>query len=107
MYLLNIILLLVTIKAHIPIVLWHGMGYTYSDTSSVQFFQDFFGQYLPNVYVKAVKFSDSAIKDRLAGFLGNIRNQVEMVCEDLKKDYRLKNGFNAIGVSQVSYHQIN
>lgn len=45
---------------------------------------------------------DTVQEDFLRSFFGNVNDQVDMVCKMLKADENLQNGFNAIGLSQVS-----
>ncbi|CAG8715878.1 7586_t:CDS:2, partial [Acaulospora morrowiae] len=39
-------------------------------------------------------------EDKKAGFFGNVNKQIEQVCEQLKENEYLRDGFNAIGFSQ-------
>ena len=38
--------------------------------------------------------------DITKGFLANSNEQVEKVCEKIRRDPKLKNGYNAVGFSQ-------
>jgi len=57
-------------------------------------------QAIPGIYVYSVEIGGNIIADEIGGFIGNVNNQVAAVCETLKADPNLKNGFNAVGFSQ-------
>jgi hypothetical protein len=40
------------------------------------------------------------VEDEIGGFIGNVNSQVDYVCQTVKADPNLKNGFNAVGFSQ-------
>eukprot|EP00122_Pirum_gemmata_P021137 Pgem_evm1s19716 len=52
------------------------------------------------VYVKSLMIGQNSVADTANGFLMDVNKQIEFACEELKKDEKLKNGFNAIGFSQ-------
>ncbi|OZJ02023.1 hypothetical protein BZG36_05227 [Bifiguratus adelaidae] len=57
-------------------------------------------EHLPDTYVYSVQLAPSDSEDQKAGFFGNVNMQVDTVCEQLRNDEHLKDGFNAIGFSQ-------
>lgn len=84
------------------------MGDTYSSTymhwivSAIQqaYIED--GREAPFVY--SIGLENSAEKDRLAGYFGDVNEQVSQVCDQLSKIPELSQGFDAIGLSQVPNH---
>lgn len=57
---------------------------------------------LNGVYIRSIRIGDDELEDRLRSFFDNMNNQIEYVCNMLKRDPLLKDGFNAIGFSQAS-----
>jgi palmitoyl-protein thioesterase len=87
--------------AYKPIVLWHGMGDSCCNPKSLGHVVSILKDKLPGVYIKSIQTGDTEEKDVRSGFLGNLHDQIATVCSELKQDEGLKDGFNAIGVSQV------
>ena len=87
--------------AYRPIVLWHGMGDSCCNPDSLGYLAGVLRDNLPGVYIKSSQIGDTEQSDIRAGYLGKIEDQVQAVCNDLKQDDQLSDGFNAIGVSQV------
>lgn len=85
-----------------PIVLWHGMGDTCCLAYSLGLFKSFLEKQIPGVYVLSLRIGNSTVEDLENGYFMCPNKQVEYVCEELAKDPKLKNGFNAIGFSQGS-----
>ena len=83
------------------IVLWHGMGDSCCNPKSLGHITSILKDKLPGVYIKSIQTGDNEENDVRSGFLGNLHDQIATVCSELKGDDRLKDGFNAIGVSQV------
>lgn len=50
----------------------------------------------------SLRIGNSTVEDLENGYFMCPNKQVEYVCEELAKDPKLKNGFNAIGFSQGS-----
>lgn len=61
---------------------------------------DLIQEQIPGVYVKSLEIGPNMIDDLVNGFFMNINKQVEMVCEQLRQDPKLRNGFHALGFSQ-------
>lgn len=81
-----------------PTVLWHGMGDSCCSTGMTRL-----KRMIENgtrAYVHSIRIGDSDEADRVNGFFYNVNDKVKYVCEMLKKDEKLKNGFNAVGLSQ-------
>jgi len=85
-----------------PVVLWHGMGDTCCYSFSMGLLKGLIEQYLPGIYVYSVEIGDSIEADEENGFLMNVNDQVEMMCQKFASDGNLTNGFNAVGFSQGS-----
>lgn len=82
-----------------PIVIWHGLGDSaYSE--GMQSLASELKEAFPGVYVHLINLADTLSADQKAGFFGNVNEQIEQVCQDLKEVKGLKNGFDAIGFSQ-------
>ena len=82
-----------------PVVLWHGMGDTYS-SSGMSEIADTIKSLTGGAFVYSVRISDDASKDREFTFLGDMNAMLAQVCDDLAKIPELQDGFNAIGFSQ-------
>ncbi|RGB26930.1 Alpha/Beta hydrolase protein [Rhizophagus diaphanus] len=83
-----------------PVVLWHGMGDTCCGKESMMKVQQVIKDLLPGIYTYSIMLGDDENQDKKLSYFGNINNQVEQVCQTLKNDENLKDGFNAIGFSQ-------
>ncbi|CAL8134892.1 unnamed protein product [Orchesella dallaii] len=81
----------------VPLVYWHGMGDAGVHVKhSLRFIED----QLPGVYVKSIQMGSSIADDVKSGYFRNVNDQVKQVCEEIKNDTNLRNGYNAIGLSQ-------
>ncbi|KAJ2663038.1 hypothetical protein IWW48_001557 [Coemansia sp. RSA 1200] len=85
---------------HTPIVLWHGMGDTCCDNSTMGTVVSAIQDELAGVYVHSVRLGPTPSADRNAGFLGNLNSQIDGVCEELSSVEELSNGVNMMGFSQ-------
>ncbi|TPX66757.1 palmitoyl[protein] hydrolase [Spizellomyces sp. 'palustris'] len=83
-----------------PVVLWHGMGDSCCNPDSMGQVKQTLVEELPGVYVHSIMIGKSEDEDRKASYFDQINRQVQQVCEQLKSDSNLKDGFNAIGFSQ-------
>lgn len=83
-----------------PVVLWHGMGDNCCDPLSMGYIADMITTALPGVYLYSVEIGDSIAEDTENGFLMNVNEQIDMMCQKFASDPNLKDGFNAIGFSQ-------
>jgi len=101
--LLQLLVLLSLVSAaatYRPVVLWHGMGDTCCYSFSMGAIKKTIQELLPGTYVYSVEIGDNIVADEIHGFLGNANDQVDFVCNYIRSDPNLKNGFNAIGFSQ-------
>jgi len=62
--------------------------------------KDSIQQQIPGVYVYSIMIGDNIVSDEAHGFLGDVNDQVQQVCDMLKADPNLKGGFNGVGFSQ-------
>jgi palmitoyl-protein thioesterase len=99
MKLVTLAIQLSTVLATTPVVLWHGLGDRY-DSPGMTGVADQIRDIYPDIYVHSVGLSEDGGKDQQMGLLGNVREQVESVCDQLAAIPELKGGFNAIGFSQ-------
>ena len=77
------------------------MGDSCCNPKSIGYLVEVLEKNLPGVTVKSIRIGSTTDKDVRSGFIGNIHDQVALVCRELTNDSKLKGGFNAIGVSQV------
>jgi len=85
-----------------PTVIWHGMGDTCCYDFSMGAIKKTIEKTLPGTYVYSVEIGGSIAADELHGYIGNANDQVAFVCDKVKNDPNLKDGFNAVGFSQGS-----
>jgi palmitoyl-protein thioesterase len=57
-------------------------------------------QNLPGIYVYSIEVGNSIVEDELNGYFMNVNDQIDYICDKLKSDGNLTNGFNAMGFSQ-------
>ncbi|CAG8692436.1 29974_t:CDS:2, partial [Gigaspora margarita] len=76
------------------------MGDTCCNPDSMGRIQEAIKGALPGIYTYSIMIGDDESGDKKASFFGNINEEVNSVCEQLKNDENLKYGFNAIGFSQ-------
>ncbi|KAF9423192.1 hypothetical protein BGZ94_008358 [Podila epigama] len=85
--------------AYRPIVFYHGMGDSAHSKGMTELFASI-TDLAPEVFIHSVSLAESEADDQRAGFFGNVNDQVESVCRQLKSIKELKDGFNAVGFSQ-------
>ncbi|RUP08314.1 palmitoyl protein thioesterase-domain-containing protein [Jimgerdemannia flammicorona] len=86
--------------AYKPVVLWHGMGDSCCNPESMGKIKSTIEQLLPGTYVYSVRIGDTDKDDQNSGFFGNLNQQVDQVCQQLRENKKLRDGFNAVGFSQ-------
>jgi palmitoyl-protein thioesterase len=62
----------------LPIVLWHGLGDTY-DSNGMSWVADIINETYPGTFIHSVYLNEDSIKDRNAGFLGHVADQVSWI----------------------------
>lgn len=83
-----------------PVVLWHGMGDSCCFSFSLGRIKKLIENRIPDIYVYSIRLGNNEIEDVENSYFGNINEQIQEVCQQLLKNERLKNGYNAIGFSQ-------
>uniref|UniRef100_A0A2C9JHT0 Palmitoyl-protein thioesterase 1 n=1 Tax=Biomphalaria glabrata TaxID=6526 RepID=A0A2C9JHT0_BIOGL len=84
-----------------PVVLWHGMGDSCCNPLSMGSIKKLIeNQVGGGVYVKSLEIGNNVVEDTENGFLMNVNRQIEIVCDQLQKDPKLQQGYNALGFSQ-------
>ncbi|KAJ2805486.1 hypothetical protein H4R20_002073 [Coemansia guatemalensis] len=83
-----------------PVILWHGMGDTCCDNSTMGGIVSLIEDEIPGVFVHSVQLGDTESADRNAGFFGNLNSQIDKVCAELKAIPQLQHGANLMGFSQ-------
>ncbi|KAJ1821991.1 hypothetical protein LPJ56_001023 [Coemansia sp. RSA 2599] len=81
--------------------MWHGMGDSCCDNSTMGEIARIVQEEIPGVYVHSVKVGSSESADRRAGFFGNLNTQVDDVCKELGETEELRGrAVNMMGFSQ-------
>lgn len=83
-----------------PVVLWHGMGDNCCNPWSMGEVTKMLRKHMKGVHVHSLMIGSNAYKDTLNGFFMPVNDQVEVACQQIQKDAKLKNGYNAMGFSQ-------
>lgn len=91
---------LVTGNSPVPVVLYHGMGYTCCNPISMGYVKKFIQERIENVYVHSLMIGKNQEEDFLHGYFMDVNEQIEYACNTIKNDENLKNGFHAVGFSQ-------
>ncbi|KAF5386174.1 hypothetical protein D9615_002384 [Tricholomella constricta] len=86
-------------KGRRPLVLWHGLGDSHSSPGMLEF-ASLIKDIYPGIFVHSIYIEEDLNKDRQAGFYGNVDSQIELVAGQLSAIPELKDGFDAIGLSQ-------
>ena len=77
----------------VPILIWHGMGDSCCNPWSMGAVKKMLEKNVGGgVYVRSLEIGDSVIQDTENGFFMDVNKQVEMVCEKIAKDEKLRNG---------------
>jgi palmitoyl-protein thioesterase len=87
-------------EAALPVVIWHGMGDSCCNPLSMGRIKKLIQQHIPGLYVRSLEIGSNVVEDTENGFLMNVNKQVDMVCNKLKNDPKLSQGYNALGFSQ-------
>jgi len=84
-------------EAPVPVVLWHGMGDSAAGMIGIA---NILKENIPDVYVHRIMIGGNLIVDTESGFFRDTNRQVREVCQMMRDDPELQNGYNAIGFSQ-------
>ncbi|XP_063721601.1 uncharacterized protein LOC134848169 [Symsagittifera roscoffensis] len=82
----------------VPVVLWHGMGDCCCNPLSMGSIKRQIERQVPGIYVHSLMIGNNIIEDTLNGFIMNVNDQVTQVCEKIKNDSNLANGYHAWGL---------
>lgn len=83
-----------------PVVFWHGMGDTYNSSAMQNVFSTIHSV-KPNLPIYSVFIDQDESKDQQASLIGNVNEQVEIVCSQIESIPELNNQpFDFIGFSQ-------
>ncbi|KAA8646508.1 hypothetical protein EYZ11_009453 [Aspergillus tanneri] len=87
--------------APLPLVIWHGLGDDF-ERSGMKEVASLVETLHPGTYVHLIHLADSGSGDRQASFFGDVNEQVDTVCAQLRSDRILRTapGINALGFSQ-------
>ncbi|KAG0244129.1 hypothetical protein BGX31_009781 [Mortierella sp. GBA43] len=75
------------------------MGDT-ANSKGMQGIFDSIREFDPEVFIYSIHIGESEADDQKAGYFGNVNQQIEQVCKQLKDVQELQDGFNAVGFSQ-------
>ena len=96
----------------VPVVLWHGMGDTAAGMIGIEVcrksympnvklvFQSILKENIEGVYVHRIMIGGNIKIDKDRSYYGDANRQISKVCEMMKNDSELQDGYNAIGYSQ-------
>ncbi|KAF5908652.1 palmitoyl-protein thioesterase 1-like [Clarias magur] len=84
----------------IPLVLWHGMGDNCCNPLSMGSIKKMVEDKLPGIYVLSLMIGKTIAEDTESGFFVDVNKQVDIACEKIAQDPKLKGGYNAMGFSQ-------
>ncbi|CCH43603.1 Lysosomal thioesterase [Wickerhamomyces ciferrii] len=83
-----------------PVVFWHGMGDTYNSSAMQRVFSALHSV-KPELSIYSVYIDEDQSKDQQASLIGNVNEQVEIVCDQLNSIIELQDQkFDFIGFSQ-------
>lgn len=74
----------------LPLLIWHGLGDQY-DAPGLHTIGDLAQEIHPDTYVHYIRLAPSGSEDRRATFFGNLTEQLDVVCADLREDERIWN----------------
>lgn len=77
-----------------------GMGDNCCDPFSMGRIKRLIEKELPGIYVYSVEVGNSIIDDEIAGFFGNVNDQIAQVAGKLANNSQLTRGINVVGFSQ-------
>lgn len=78
-----------------------GMGDTCCFPWSMGSIKRLIERELPGIYVYSVMVGNNIVEDEIAGFLGDVNDQIAQIAGKFNDDTNLSRGFNAVGFSQV------
>ncbi|KAK5121597.1 hypothetical protein LTR85_004769 [Meristemomyces frigidus] len=88
----------------LPLLVWHGLGDKY-DAEGLRTTGTIAKKVHPGTYVYYIRLDEDGSSDRTATFFGNVTEQIEQVCEDLKQDSQLMGGDGGMRVDALGFSQ--
>lgn len=88
------------VSCGLPVVIWHGMGDSCCNPLSMGRIKSVIEDNVPGIYVRSLQIGDNILTDTTNGFFMNVNKQIDMACQKLSSDPKMKNGYHAIGFSQ-------
>lgn len=82
------------------VVIWHGLGDRYDNPGLVSLGQDIKKVLGEDTFVYMVRVSNDSNADQKATLFGDINVELETVAHQLREMPELRQGFDAIGLSQ-------
>lgn len=90
----------VTTREILPILIWHSASESCCSDETLGYIHFLKSQLGEDVYIKSVRIGDTSSDDRVKSLSTHPFKQINQVCREIRNDERLKDGFNAIGLSQ-------
>lgn len=86
---------------NMPLLIWHGLGDSF-DSDGIRSVGELYRKIYPDSLVYAVHLADTGSADRRATFFGNVTDQINTACENIKATPELAGaeGLNTLGFSQ-------
>lgn len=88
------------VHSALPIVMWHGLGDVCCNPLSLGGLQKFIEEQIPGVYVLSLKIGKTIEEDFQNAYIKNANDQVQFVCDLIKNDPKLADGYHGLGISQ-------
>ncbi|KAK6203186.1 Alpha/Beta hydrolase protein [Scheffersomyces amazonensis] len=82
-----------------PVVLWHGLGDNFN-SSFIHRASQILDVHYPGIYVFPISLGETPSDDQHKSFFGDANIELEDVCEQLRNNTILQDGFDAVGFSQ-------
>ncbi|KAH3678530.1 hypothetical protein WICMUC_001547 [Wickerhamomyces mucosus] len=82
-----------------PVVFWHGMGDSYNSSAMQRVF-DMVYELKPNIFIHSIYLDGNNLNDQKKSLIGDVNQQIDLVCNQLTNITELENGFDMIGFSQ-------
>lgn len=87
-------------QAALPVVIWHGLGDRYDSPGLVELVKDLKSEFGQDTFVYIARSTDDGGQDQKATLFANMNTQLEAVADRLQDMPELREGFNAVGLSQ-------
>ncbi|KAI6647000.1 hypothetical protein LOD99_8999 [Oopsacas minuta] len=94
------IYILAIVSGYVPLVIWHGMGDSCCNPLSIGRIIVDIKHMAPGIYVHSLQIGNDIVEDTENGFFMEVNKQIEIACNIIRNDTQLRNGYNAMGLSQ-------